>query len=355
MHIGSLINKDEILESFYNLIKICQTSEINILLMSGDLFDSLEISQEYFNIVKNELRNTKIPVFISPGNHDPYIINTVYDTDWPENVHIFKSPKMSFCEIPEYKTRVYGAGFSDIYEPESLFKINNNLDNNFINICIIHGDIYNSQSKLYNDINLEDIKNSNFDYVALGHIHKRTEIQKIGNTWYAYSGSIMGLGSDELGDKGIYIGNISKNYCDLNFQKTCKRTYEKVFTDVTDSQSHDEIAQKIRESLEKFENNRQNLYEIYITGELPEELIVNTNHIKDILKKDFEKIDIHDKTRVKIDIEKLKYRKDLKSMFVNKILNKIKDIEEQEEQELYLNALKIGLRAFENEVFYNEN
>ena len=137
LHIGSSSNTSEILKSFYNLIEICTNPDINILLISGDLFDSLDVSQDDLNIVKNELKNIKIPVYISPGNHDPYISNTIHDTEWPENVHIFKSSKINFFEIPEHETRIYGAGFNDIYELESLFKADNNLDKNYINICVI--------------------------------------------------------------------------------------------------------------------------------------------------------------------------------------------------------------------------
>ena len=355
LHIGSSSNTSEILKSFYNLIEICTNPDINILLISGDLFDSLDVSQDDLNIVKNELKNIKIPVYISPGNHDPYISNTIYDTEWPENVYIFKSSKINFFEIPEHKTRIYGAGFSDIYELESLFEADNNLDKNYINICTIHGDIYNSQSKLYNNISLNDIKNSNFDYIALGHIHKRTEPQKIGNTWYAYSGSIMSMGSDEIGNKGIYVGTISKNRCDLEFQKTCYCTHEKVHIDATNAHNHDEIAQKIVDFISKFDNSKQNFYEIYIIGELPEDLILNTDYIKNILIKDFYRIKIYDETHVKIDIEKLRYRKDLQGMFVNKLLNKIENTENTDEQKLYQEALKIGLRAFDNEVFCDGN
>ena len=50
-----------------------------------------------------------------------------------------------------------------------------NLDNNKINILLMHADLNGStkSSGNYNPILETTFKNSKFDYVALGHIHKR--------------------------------------------------------------------------------------------------------------------------------------------------------------------------------------
>ncbi len=356
VHIGSKTNGTEISESFYSFLQICKRKSVQVILISGDLFDNFNISENCLNLIKEELEETNIQTFISPGNHDPYTSDSVYNTtEWPDNIYIFNNKKLNFVEIPECNTRIYGAGFNSIYESKSLFDLDNVLDNNYINICIMHGDILKPQGNLYNYISLEDIKNSNFDYVALGHIHKRTEVKKIGNTWYAYAGSIMSTGFGELGTKGAYIGKVSKNICDLKFTKTCVRTYEKISIDISLSNNYSEIAHKIIKKISEFDNYNNNYYCVYITGELNEDFLINTKYLEQVLKVDLFFVKIIDNTYVKIDIEKLKYKSDLKGLFVRKALEKIEKATSDYDKNIIKNALKIGIRAFSEEVLYDED
>ena len=64
--------------------------------MAGDLYENEQIREstiEYINDLFKQIPNTK--VFISPGNHDPYINNSYYKTfQWAEKCNnIFSKPK----------------------------------------------------------------------------------------------------------------------------------------------------------------------------------------------------------------------------------------------------------------------
>ena len=78
-------------------------------------------------------------------------------------------------------------------------------DNSKINILAAHADLTNRKS-VYCPMKEWDFAVSGFDYVALGHIHAGGEIEKIGETYYAYSGCPEGRSFDECGVKGgIFI------------------------------------------------------------------------------------------------------------------------------------------------------
>lgn len=63
-----------------------------------------ESTIQYINNLFKEIPNTKI--FISPGNHDPYIKNSFYnDFNWNKNVKIFNS-KIERCEYEN--VNIYG-------------------------------------------------------------------------------------------------------------------------------------------------------------------------------------------------------------------------------------------------------
>ena len=61
-------------------------------------------------------------------------------------------------------------------------------DDNMINILIYHGDLVSeNQTSKYNPITVREIENSNFDYIALGHIHSATTLQRAGyNTNFSF-------------------------------------------------------------------------------------------------------------------------------------------------------------------------
>ena len=59
------------------IIEYVELNNVDILLISGDLYEHKYIrksSIEYINNLFKKIPNTKI--FIAPGNHDPYLVNS---------------------------------------------------------------------------------------------------------------------------------------------------------------------------------------------------------------------------------------------------------------------------------------
>ena len=101
-------------KSFKKMIDYIKENEIPYLFIAGDLYDNEYIREstiEYINNLFKQIPNTKI--YITPGNHDPYIKNSYYETfSWSENVKIF-TEKIERIENEEFDLYVYG--FEDFY------------------------------------------------------------------------------------------------------------------------------------------------------------------------------------------------------------------------------------------------
>lgn len=150
------------------LIEYIKLKKIPFLFISGDFYEHQYIrksSIEYINNLFKEIPETKI--YISPGNHDPFIKNSEYNNfNWNNNVYIFND-EIKLYEFEDVD--IYGFGFTDFYCTSS--KLDNIVLKNpeKINILITHGSIDTSLTieKQYNPINSKVISKIGFDYVAL--------------------------------------------------------------------------------------------------------------------------------------------------------------------------------------------
>lgn len=343
----SIISKEELLEVFSKIIDISMENSVDILLLTGDIFDNLTINKKTLIFIKNQIeRISNIRVFISPGNHDPYNEKSFYKMiNWPDNVYIFKG-SIEKVVLEDLNTVVWGAAFNEYHVRKSLLK-NINVDNNYINIMTIHGDISNTDDgNEYNPITRRDIENSKLDYIAIGHRHNFSGILRENNTFYAYAGCPQGRGFDEVGDKGIILGEVTKGAVDLNFIRTSKRNYYVEEIDISDSVSYDEVRLRILSSINEGER-KNNLYKIILKGQIESYINLNEGVILEKIKKDFYFVKVIDKTEVKLDFDKISEDYSIKGVYAKKLLEKMK--EEDCDKEILQMALKLGIQSLSHE------
>lgn len=368
LHIGAKISgigdeksrilENEVKEAFFGVLDVCKEENVDALLIAGDFFDDTSVNSSDVREIISKMNKCTYKIFISPGNHDPFTANSPYvKFDWPKNVFIFNSRKAEKVLIEEKNAVIWGSAFENRYEWEGLLKDVKADDEKTLSICLMHGELNSADESRYNPISLSDIKSSGMDYVALGHIHKRAEIEKLASTNYAYSGNLQGTGFDELGEKGFYIGTISKEICDLKFRRACKRRFEVVHIDISDCTFLDDFVNKtLQHLMEKYgESYDKNLYKVVFEGSIPESSSFDVALIASKLHERVFYAQIIDNTQPKIDIEKLKFKTDFKSLFIKKMIKKIEESTSEREKEMNEKALKIGLKAFEGDVKYIEN
>lgn len=184
------------------IFEVCREEKCDMVLLSGDLFDGVYAPHTYQSLY-DVLKAMAVPVFIAPGNHDYCQPGSPWLKElWPENVHIFKSPRVESVAIPELNLRVYGAGFGSMDCPPLLQNFRAESPEKYA-VGIFHGDPTQPNSP-YNPITKAQVESSNLDYLALGHIHKG-DCFAAGKTLCAWPGCPMGRGYDEPGEKGVNI------------------------------------------------------------------------------------------------------------------------------------------------------
>lgn len=366
IHIGAALSylgdaasrrRYETLLTFERIIDTALREEVKIIAAAGDIFDSNKAEDSFVNAVFDKIASVpEIKVVLALGNHDPLSADSPFKTrKLPQNLFVL-GDKDGFITFDDLKTRVYGRSFSDVYlKGEESFSIIPP-DDGWVNIMVLHGELRSDLNSNYNSVTANFIKQSGMDYIALGHVHKRTEPQKLGNTYYAYCGCPEGQGFDETDEKGVYIGVIGKGICDLSFTPMSKRRHICEKIDVTGINSSSEISAAVITTLrEKYgAEYGENLYKIELTGNIKEDFNLNLTEILSRVLGEVYFAKIKDRTELLIDTEKLANEISLKGLFVKNMLEKINNASPEEETELK-NALKLGLRAFGTEVAYDED
>ena len=218
----------------------------DVMLLAGDLFDSDRLYSQTGQTLAAALGRFRGRVFIAPGNHDFYAPGGSYDAvDWPENVHIFTSRSPETVYLPEMDASVTGAAFTGPEEWKPLGGAAFSGGEAAIRLGILHGEVSRGESK-YRAVIPAEIEKTGLTYLALGHVHKCSGMQRAGGTAYAYPGCLPGRGFDEIGDKGFLWGEITAEGAEMEFVPFALRRYESVTVDVTDR----EAAEAVRQALD---------------------------------------------------------------------------------------------------------
>ena len=242
--------------ALFEVFEFSNEVEADIILIAGDLFE-----KEYFNLrdlnrFLDLVRNVKAKIFIAFGNHD-YLSedNLFLKVDLPENLYIFKND-LDYFELSELKTRIYGISYDSYAFNRNFGDLD--LDEEFINIGLFHSDL---KDERYLPLSKDFLQK--FNYVALGHIHKRGKVYD--NTYY--SGSLIPLSFKDEGKRGIiYLDDEKKSF---EFKNFSKREFINLEINLNKGMTFTDILGSIQEKI-----YQDNLYRIRLRGETkhPEDL-----------------------------------------------------------------------------------
>ena len=345
----------ETLLTFERIIDLSISKGVEIIAIAGDLFDSNKVSDRFIDAVLKKIGESGIKTVFAAGNHDPLDAESPFLTrDIPDNLFVLGTEDECIT-FEDLKVKVYGRSFGSAFlQGKTAFTMEP--DKDYVNLMVQHGDLCSDLSSDYNAITPSFVKKSGMDYIALGHVHKRTPIGNIENTYFAYCGCPEGQGFDELDEKGVYIGEIGKGVCKLEFMPVSKRQHIHHKSDITSHSGNDEISRAvINELREKYGDSfADNLYKIELTGAVSPEAIIDTAEIESRLGEILYFVKCKDSTEYSIDLNALSTEKSLKGIFVKKMLEKEQNCDPSQLATIK-QALKLGLKAFNTEVKYNED
>jgi DNA repair exonuclease SbcCD nuclease subunit len=170
--------------SFQAIVEHAMGAAVDLMLIAGDLFDHNRVPDETVWFVQEQLRRLRQPVVILPGNHDCLYTNAIYDRHniaaACRNVRVITELHGQRLEFPELDLVLWGRAMEE-HEPgfHPLAHIPTR-DAQHWHIAMAHGFFYGERrdAERSSPIFAEEIRDTGWDYIALGHQHALTNVSQ---------------------------------------------------------------------------------------------------------------------------------------------------------------------------------
>ena len=324
-------------ELLARLTDLAREREADLVLLSGDLLDGDLVFRETVQALARALGEIPCPVFLAPGNHDWYGPQSPYAAlEWPGNVHLFTGPELGAVRLPELGCTVWGAAFCAPRQSASPLR-GFHAPAEGVQLAVLHGEV--AAQGDYGPISEEDIAASGLDYLALGHVHAPSAMNRAGSTVWAYPGCPQGRGFDETGDRGFLFGDVEPGRVDMQFVPFARRRYEILTVDVSQGDALEAIRRRLPP------DTSRDIYRIRLTGETAEPLTLPA--LEQALSGGFFQLELADDTRLRRDLWDRCGDDTLRGLFLRRLRQEYDAADPRRQKEIE-QAVRFGLAAMDN-------
>lgn len=243
------------MEAFDEIVKDAVEQQVDFMLIAGDLFDNPHPSVAAQLFLQKEfvkLQQAKIPVYLCLGNHD-FLDLKKTALVYPKNVYVFPNQaatKRFFVDGQSVSLTSFSYGKQWTKGQTDFFPLKSS---ERWHIGMLHGELSsNYEEARYAPFSLSQLKSKNYDYWALGHIHKREVLSN--DPLIIYPGNIQGKNIKESGIKGYYLveekdGQLVPSFCPLRGIQWIETTF---------AFAEEETFEKLKDKIEiKLKNIKQ--------------------------------------------------------------------------------------------------
>lgn len=195
--------------AFENLVDLAIEERVAFVLLAGDLYngDWKDYSTGIFlSRQMGRLGRHNILVFAVAGNHDAANKMTKA-LNSPSNMHILTARKAETITIDGIGAVIHGQSFATQHVDENLAAGFDPAEKGMFNIGLLHTSLDGREGHAnYAPCTLDDLKSKNYQYWALGHIHRQEFVSK--DPWVVFPGCIQGRHIREAGAKGCVLVSV---------------------------------------------------------------------------------------------------------------------------------------------------
>ncbi|EFO69159.1 DNA repair exonuclease [Lactobacillus iners] len=208
--------KNAIQLSFEKAVNFAIDHDVDLVLLAGDTFDSIHPTPQSKIFFANQIKrlvDRQIQVVMVLGNHDYSQIDDLLLNESPYFKIIGSNEQIEqvdFMTKSQYKYRVVGFSYQHNHITEDIIAKYPPKSTSIYTIGLAHAGMKQSSvdQNNYAPFTLNEVKDLNYDYFALGHIHLRQVLSQ--EPWIVYSGNLQGRHVNEKDAKGFYFGQVDE-------------------------------------------------------------------------------------------------------------------------------------------------
>ena len=193
-------------QALQNLVELAIVEHVAFLLVAGDLYDGDWKDYNtglFFAAQMTKLREAGIRVFLIAGNHDA-ASQITRPLRMPDNVKWLSVQKPESIVMECCGVAIHGQGFSSRSVAEDISAAYPESIPGLFNIGLLHTSANGREGhESYAPCSLQGLLSKDYDYWALGHVHKREILHQ--NPWVLFPGNIQGRHVRETGPKGCTL------------------------------------------------------------------------------------------------------------------------------------------------------
>jgi len=269
---------------------------VHAILLAGDLFDQEGVDAATLTFALGAFDVPGCPpVFIAPGNHDPYSTTSLYWSErllqarsarWPHHVHVFGSPGWEALPVPQLQgVRVWGRCFTSHVESaerplsaEALAPVGG-ADPAGFDVALFHGSREGQcppGQTITAPFSDHEVAGSPFAFLAAGHYHAASRI--VGNDGagagvrLAYAGSAAAVQAGEIGSHGALEVRVEYGrrlpFVEVEFVELDHRRVFDLAADVDRATSPDQIDRRVQRAIDDAGAGEHDIVTMRLTGRL---------------------------------------------------------------------------------------
>lgn len=260
--------------SFRRIVGKAIELQVDFIVIAGDLFDEQNRSLRAQARFRDEMRRLEaegIQAYVVHGNHDP-LSGDWAALSWPDNVHVFgpKVESVAFIKNGEAAAHLYGFSYRERAVTERMVSFYEKKEGAPYHIGILHGQAAGAgdEHAAYAPFSVRELLEKDFDYWALGHIHKRQLLNE--QPVIHYPGNIQGLNPKETCEKGCTLVEFDEKKANLTFLPTADLEWRTFEVSISGIENADGLVERCEQMLESCRKEAGAVFAMPVfTGEGP--------------------------------------------------------------------------------------
>ncbi len=223
----------ELRDALARALQVGREQGVEAICIAGDTYEHDFVREDTVEFLRNLLSDARVPVLITPGNHDPYMPGSVWQrTSWPQNVHVFTHDRIEPFPL-DLEVTVWGAAFTAKHCSTNAVADWRAPQDGGSHLLLIHGALTGEQwadEPGHRPLTRDQLLATGARFVMLGHFHDGRS-----DAFLAYPGSLEPLGwGERFGTHGAAVLEThSDGTVTWQFHEIARRRYAETTLDVS--------------------------------------------------------------------------------------------------------------------------